>query len=234
MSLQDGPTIKISTITLKCIRIALTKWMIYHSHILNHFWGRCKKDYLLELRNSHQHAPNKHTSDPINIGDIVIIQETDQPRGFWRLAKIEDPITGSDGQFRGAHIWTRNVGNLFTYLQKKSNSYIHWTCIVAEIPTIMGYLTPLSQMNRALILLFPLRLMWGEDSHHPDQRELLLRMQGRLLGSWQRFLTVHELKRCIYHVTLLYYLTIHRLTSPGQWGRMLWIIYLSYVIIGHM
>ena len=65
----------------------------------------------MELRNSHRHTPNKYPADPINIGDIVIVQETDQPRGFWRLAKIEDLITGSDSQVRSACIQPRTVGN---------------------------------------------------------------------------------------------------------------------------
>ena len=91
--------------------------MIYLSRVLDHFWRRWK-DYLLELRNSHRHALNKHTADPIAIGDIVLVQEADQPKGFWRLAKVEDLIKGSDGQVRGARVRTQTVGNRPTYLQR--------------------------------------------------------------------------------------------------------------------
>ena len=51
--------------------------MIYLSRVLDHFWRRWKKDYLLELRNSHRYALNKHPADPIAIGDIVLVQEAD-------------------------------------------------------------------------------------------------------------------------------------------------------------
>ena len=150
--------------------------MVYLSRVLDHFWGRWKKDYLLELRNSYRHTPNKHPADPINI-HIVIIQETDQLRGFWRLAKIEDLITGSDGQVRGARIRTRTVENRLTYLQRpvqllyplEVHSWRYFNdhgLSDINVPNELG-----------LISLLPLRLMWGADSHHPDQRELLLRMQ---------------------------------------------------------
>ena len=111
MSLQDGPYNRDIDDTIEVNQNTLTKRMVYLSRVLDHFWGRWKKDYLLELRNSHRHTPYKHPADPINIGDIVIVQETDQPRRFWRLAKIEDLITGSDGQVRGARIRTRTVVN---------------------------------------------------------------------------------------------------------------------------
>ena len=104
--------------TIEVNQNTLTKQMVYLSRVLDHSWERWKKDYLSELRNSHRHTPNKHPADPINIGNIVIVQETDQPRGFWRLAKIEDLITGSDGQVRGARILTRTVGNRLNYLQR--------------------------------------------------------------------------------------------------------------------
>ena len=104
MSMQDGPYNRDIDDIIEVNQNTLTKRIVYLSHVLDHFWRRWKKDYLLELRNSH--------------GDIVIIQETDQPREFWRLAKIEDLITGSDGQARGDRIRTWRVGNRLTYLQR--------------------------------------------------------------------------------------------------------------------
>ena len=172
MSLQDGPCNRDIDDTIEVNQNTLTKQMVYLSRVLDHFWGRWKKDYLLELRNSHRHTPNKHPADPINIGDIVIVQETDQPRGFWRLAKIEDLITDSGG----SEVLASGLGQLeidSLICNNQHNCCIHWKCIVGEIPTIMSYLTPLSQINRGLISLFPLRLMWGAESHHPDQRELM-------------------------------------------------------------
>ena len=56
--------------------------------------------------------------DPVAIGDVVVVQESDQPREFWKLAKVENLITGSDGLVRGVRIRTQTAGNRPTYLQR--------------------------------------------------------------------------------------------------------------------
>ena len=62
MSLKDGLYNRDIDDTIEVNQNTLTKRMVYLSHVLDHFWGRWKKDYLLELRNSHRHTPNKHPS----------------------------------------------------------------------------------------------------------------------------------------------------------------------------
>lgn len=39
---------------------------------------------------------------PITVGDVVLVHEEGLPRSFWKLAKVEEVITGRDGQPRGA------------------------------------------------------------------------------------------------------------------------------------
>lgn len=46
--------------------------------------------------------------DAISIGDMVLVHDADRPRGFWKIARVEDLISGSDGQVRGAYIRTSN------------------------------------------------------------------------------------------------------------------------------
>ena len=115
LSLQDGPYNRDIDDTIEMDRNSLTKRMVHLSTVMDHFWRRWKKDY---LRNSHRHTSNKHPADPVAIGDVVVVQESDQPRGFWKLAKVENLITGSDGLVRGVRIRTQTAGNRPTYLQR--------------------------------------------------------------------------------------------------------------------
>jgi len=38
----------------------------------------------------------------VSIGDVVIVHDENQPRGKWRIGKVESLVTGSDGCVRGA------------------------------------------------------------------------------------------------------------------------------------
>ena len=107
MSLPDGPYNNeldedIST------RIAdMTKRMIHLNKVLEHFWRRWKKEYLLELRESHRHSkhpPKESNCGTITVGDVVLVHKDNRPRGLWKLAKMESLIQGADGLIRGATI----------------------------------------------------------------------------------------------------------------------------------
>ena len=71
------------------------------NNTLNQFWRRWRTEYLLELRDSHRYCKNG-SSKTIAIGDVVVVHDEAQPRGFWKLAKVEDTIMGDDGNVRGA------------------------------------------------------------------------------------------------------------------------------------
>ena len=49
--------------------------------VLNHFWRKWSKEYLLELRESHQHQRPSKGSSPISIGDMVLVHDQAHPRG---------------------------------------------------------------------------------------------------------------------------------------------------------
>ena len=70
---------------------------------LNHFWTRWRDEYLLELRTAHRHADHSHTPySSISIGDMVIIHDESLPRGFWKLGRVEELISGRDSKIRAA------------------------------------------------------------------------------------------------------------------------------------
>ena len=118
MSLPDGPYNRDIDDNDEITHSDLTKRMIHLNTVLEHFWKRWKKECLLKLRDSHHQAPGKGRRDVISIGDVVLVHDEDRPRGFWKLALVEDLITGSDGQVRGACIRTHSEGDRPNYLQR--------------------------------------------------------------------------------------------------------------------
>lgn len=76
-----------------------------------------RSEYLLELRDAHRHNCSATTEASVAIGDLVLVHDDSQPRGFWRLAKVEDTILGKDGQIRGAKLKVSVRGDQSTSLQ---------------------------------------------------------------------------------------------------------------------
>ena len=82
----------------------LTCRMSHLSRILQHFWNRWKKEYLLELREFHRAREEKGSVYIIKEGDVVTVYDEGHPRGLWRLGKIESLVQGSDGVTRGVYV----------------------------------------------------------------------------------------------------------------------------------
>ena len=93
----------------------LSKRFRYLSRKLQHFWGRWRKEYLVDLRESHR----MNKGMPVNIekGDVVIIQEDNTKRGTWKTGIVEETIIGKDGQVRGAKV-RRNGRGKFEILTR--------------------------------------------------------------------------------------------------------------------
>ena len=72
--------------------------------LLSHFWGRWRKEYLVNLRESHKPATTKGEYPTIQMGDVIFMEEGNMPRSSWRLGKVEGLIKGHDNQVRGAHM----------------------------------------------------------------------------------------------------------------------------------
>ena len=76
-------------------------------NLLSHFWERWRKEYLVNLRESHKTAKPATTKGEhpmVQIGDVVVMEEGNMPRSSWRLGKVEGLIKGHDNQVRGAHV----------------------------------------------------------------------------------------------------------------------------------
>ena len=98
----------------------------------------------MELHNAH-HYPNKRGQpSPIQEGDVYVIQDTDLPRGFWKIARVMRLLTGKDGHQRGAVLRVAARGGQATTLQ------------------------------RPLQLLYPLKIhdSSGKDDHTPSKEDV--------------------------------------------------------------
>ena len=60
-----------------------------------------KDEYLLELQDTHHCNESNSAAVHISVGDVVVVHD-EKPRGFWKLARVEEIIPGRDGQIRGA------------------------------------------------------------------------------------------------------------------------------------
>ena len=71
--------------------------------LLDHYWQRWKREYLLELREQHRTSRKNVVGDG-KVLAVGVIYDQGLPRGFWKLGCVEELITGSDGQCRGAFV----------------------------------------------------------------------------------------------------------------------------------
>ena len=97
----------------------LSRRMKHLNNLLNHFWKRWRNEYLLELRNSHRQGRGETSMDPpVKIGDIVLVHDENLPRGFWKLAKIEELFKGRDGRIRAAAVKQSSKNSQSTLLRR--------------------------------------------------------------------------------------------------------------------
>ena len=88
----------------------LSRRMKHLTNILDKFWMRWRCEYLLELRNAHRKKWRKGSADQpnVSIGDIVLVEDDQLPRGFWKLGNINELIVGRDGEIRAAVVRTHS------------------------------------------------------------------------------------------------------------------------------
>ena len=91
-------------------RSDLDKRLQHLNGVLNKFWRRWKGEYLLELREAHRRHGGKPSAEPPTIGDIVLVEDEQEPRCLWKLAKVRHLIVGRDGHPRGAVLHVPSSG----------------------------------------------------------------------------------------------------------------------------
>ena len=90
---------------------------------LDQFWDRWRNEYLLQLRE--RYPPTNSTGLPRSPipGEVVLIHDEHHPRTMWRLARVCEVITSSDGEIRGASLVVSTNGKLSTLRRPLSCLY---------------------------------------------------------------------------------------------------------------
>ena len=81
----------------------LRQRFVSYAHVLDHFWNTWRHEYLTSFRKLHK--TSGANQQVIKLGDVVLVHD-EGPRSSWKLAVVDDLITGKDGLVRAAHIQT--------------------------------------------------------------------------------------------------------------------------------
>lgn len=92
--------------TTNANREELTRRWKYRQRLVNEFWNRWRKEYLLDLRSAHAQETPRPT--PLKEGDLVLIGEDKMPRLTWRTGLITELFRGRDGLVRSCAVRTSN------------------------------------------------------------------------------------------------------------------------------
>lgn len=87
---------------------SLTRRSKHHRHLLQQFTIQWRKSYLLNLRENHTLKSRVRNGPEIAVGDIVILKSDTTNRMFWKLARVEELLTGRDGHARAAVVKVSN------------------------------------------------------------------------------------------------------------------------------
>ena len=97
---------------------ALTRRVRYLNSTILRFWERWRKEYLVGLREVHRGHRGNSSAPRVSVGDVVIIHSDDQPRGLWKLGRVEELLVGTDGEARGAVLRVAGQGRRAKLLRR--------------------------------------------------------------------------------------------------------------------
>ena len=82
---------------------SLTKRLKHHRHLLSQFTRRWRNEYLTSLHEQvTKGSSERNVNAKCKVGDVVILKNDSVARAFWKLAKVEELLTGRDGNVRAA------------------------------------------------------------------------------------------------------------------------------------
>ncbi|XP_064475637.1 uncharacterized protein LOC135389531 [Ornithodoros turicata] len=74
----------------------------YRERLMESFWTRWTKEYILYLRSANIRRPLSSCS--VKTGDIVLIAKENAPRVSWPLGRVESTRESADGRIRSCHV----------------------------------------------------------------------------------------------------------------------------------
>ncbi|GFY66409.1 integrase catalytic domain-containing protein [Trichonephila inaurata madagascariensis] len=88
-------------------RKILIKRFNYRERLLNMFWTKRSKEYIFTLKSAHCVKSTGEIKE-FKIDDVVLINDEEIPRHFWKLGKVVDVFPGRDCKIRSCKIKTQN------------------------------------------------------------------------------------------------------------------------------
>lgn len=85
-------------------REELSRRWKYRHRLLQEFWTRWKREYLLELRSAHTVRTPRTTT--IREGDLTLIEDDRMPRQIWKIGMVKELFIGRDGLVRSCSVRT--------------------------------------------------------------------------------------------------------------------------------
>ena len=96
---------------------SLTKEFRLKQQVVEDFWKRWTKEYLLELRTYHQVRQPYGGETLCRVGDVVLLQEEVRPRHMWKRGRVEELRPGRDGKVRTVILRTQDGERLVRPVQ---------------------------------------------------------------------------------------------------------------------
>eukprot|EP00112_Aurelia_sp_Birch-Aquarium-sp1_P012254 Seg2575.2 transcript_id=Seg2575.2/GoldUCD/mRNA.D3Y31 product="hypothetical protein" protein_id=Seg2575.2/GoldUCD/D3Y31 len=91
---------------------SLSKRARYNRRLLTQFTTSWKREYLLGLLEAYK--PKDNANEPvIKVNDIVILRNGQVKRSFWKLCKVVELLTGTDGTVRSARVQVADGKKVF-------------------------------------------------------------------------------------------------------------------------
>lgn len=78
--------------------------------LVDSFWQRWRREYLLQLRSAHVIKPGSGRG--IRKGDIVLLGDDRAPRQMWKMCRVSETFPGRDGRIRACRIILPNQREL--------------------------------------------------------------------------------------------------------------------------
>lgn len=86
-------------------REMLVKKFNYRERLVNMFWKKWSREYLLFLRSTHCVKPTGKISE-FKVDDIVLVNDDKLPRHFWKMGRVTAVFPGRDGKIRSCEVKT--------------------------------------------------------------------------------------------------------------------------------
>ena len=68
--------------------------------LINHFWDRWQKEYVVNLRETHNENLQNQRQQHIRLNDITLIHDENLPRLTWRKEIVVELLKGPDRKMR--------------------------------------------------------------------------------------------------------------------------------------